>query len=373
MTSQSIVLQAEHMPMSGIASPGPHQTYRHPRLSLQERELGTLNDHSIRIEMLYAGICGTDIHAVQTNPDTGYLRSSAPMHIPPEGRIIGHEGVGRIIEVGKHVSHVALNDYVTLESIVACHHCAMCRRGKFNQCLNAKLVGLEKDGIFGTVVDVPATLAHNINDIVEKNGDKGLRATACMEPAAVAYVGCENASIQGGDAIAVFGGGPIGLLSAMLSERVFGAAEVYLIEPLPFRREFAKQWCDKVYSVEEFLTEESLHVDVVIEASGFMDNVTKMFHRILPNGRVILLGRSGKPLMLDNIDHMITNEISVYGSRGHLCGAYDAILRLCRNEKLALDNIVTDVIDGVDALLKALNSPGDVIAKHCKVLARLNK
>jgi D-xylulose reductase len=56
--------------------------------------------------MTYAGVCGTDVHLVASHPDTGYIRCSAPAKIPQEGRVIGHEGVGQVLEVGSQVKHV---------------------------------------------------------------------------------------------------------------------------------------------------------------------------------------------------------------------------------------------------------------------------
>lgn len=85
----------------------------------------------------------------------------------------------------------------------------------------------------------------------------------------MAYVACENAQIKAGDRVVIFGAGPIGILVAALSKSVFGASEVHVIEPIEYRRNFVKQWADKVYSNEELLRENHQNFDVVIEASGF--------------------------------------------------------------------------------------------------------
>jgi (R,R)-butanediol dehydrogenase / meso-butanediol dehydrogenase / diacetyl reductase len=63
--------------MHGIARPGPHQIYRNPRVSVEKRIMMALNPEEIRVKMLYAGVCGTDVHLVTANPDTGYIRCSA--------------------------------------------------------------------------------------------------------------------------------------------------------------------------------------------------------------------------------------------------------------------------------------------------------
>lgn len=370
MNTRVVVVHAEREPMPGVEAPGPHQLYRNPTVGVENRALGALHPDEVRVKMLYAGICGSDLHLVETNPETGYIRSSAPARIPVEGRVIGHEGVGEVIEIGDHVRHVKPGAIVTFESIIVCHYCDVCRRGQFNQCRRARLLGLEKDGLFGTVVDVPSMLTHDVTEVA--GTDRGLRAAACVEPAGVAYVACQNTHVSGGDVVVVFGGGPIGLFTAMLAKWIFGAAVVHLVEPVAFRRDLARKWFRHVHDVEEFFAAPPRAVDVLIEASGAMNNVTQLFRQLSANGRVALLARSGKPLELDAVDHMITNQISIVGSRGHLCGAFASVLNLFKNDRIPLEEIVTEVVQGTDKLAMTLKDPERVLNRNCKVLARLN-
>ena len=368
MESKLVFIRADREPMAGVVNPGPHQIYRNPKVSVENRQMGELHVDEVRVKMIYAGLCGTDVHMVETNPDTGYIRGSAPAKIPPEGRVIGHEGVGVVLEAGSHAQHLKVGDHVTFESIIVCHYCEVCRRGQFNQCRRARLLGLEKDGLFGTIVDVPSMLTHDVTDFA--NNDADLQAAACIEPAGVAYVACENTNVGGGDVVVVFGAGPIGLLAAMLSKTVFGASRVFVVEPVKYRREFAGEWCDGAYDVEEFFSDPPPSVDVVIEASGQLTNVNRIFHRLSPNGRIALLARSGSPLMLDAIDYMITNAISMIGSRGHLCGAFAKILSLYRNGRIPIGRIVTNILNGPDELCGLLKTPKAIIDRNCKVLVR---
>ena len=370
METEVVVVHADSEPMEGVMNPGPHQTYKNPRVLLEKRNLSDLRPDEIRVNMVYAGLCGTDVHLVETNPDTGYIRCSAPAAIPPEGRIIGHEGVGNVVAVGSHVHHIRPGDCVTFESIIVCHHCDECRRGQFNQCRHARLLGLESDGLFGLTVDVPSMLTHNVTHLA--GSDKGLRAASCVEPAGVAYVACENTQVTAGDEVVVFGAGPIGIFAAMLCKEIFGASRVHMVEPVHFRRIFARKWSDHVYDVDEFFDNGPRAVDVVIEASGLMDNIRKVFRRLNANGRIALLGRSGAPLVLDAVDHMITNAISLVGSRGHLGGAFAKILSLCQSGRIHLEEIVTEVIDGPTRLCEVLKSPGRIVDENCKVLVRLD-
>jgi D-xylulose reductase len=187
----------------------------------------------------------------------------------------------------------------------------------------------------------------------------------------VAYGACQKSRIKAGDVVVVFGAGPIGLLAALLAMNAFGASEVHVVEPVRFRREFAGKWFDSVYDVETFFQKGPDCVDVVVEASGHLDNINRVFDRIAANGRVALLARSGVALKLEALDHMITNAISITGSRGPLGGAFKRILNLYQKGRIPLHEIVTDVVEGSAALWELLSSHQDILDKNCKVLARL--
>lgn len=171
MNSKMLVIKAKSEPMKGIVKPLPNQIYKHPNLVIQNREKKKLGSNDIRLQMLYVGICGSDLHLAKENSETGYIISSAPAFIPEEGRVIGHEGVGKVLDVGENVKNIHKDMIVTLESILVCNQCVQCKQGKFNQCKNAKLIGLEIDGIMGEVVDVNSSLAHDITPYVKEEKD----------------------------------------------------------------------------------------------------------------------------------------------------------------------------------------------------------
>jgi (R,R)-butanediol dehydrogenase/meso-butanediol dehydrogenase/diacetyl reductase len=180
------------------------------------------------------------------------------------------------------------------------------------------------------------------------------------------------AHLKPAEDVLIFGAGPIGLFAAMLSRLAFGAASVQVVEPLRFRREFARRWADRVYDVEEFFAEPVWRrTDVLIEASGQLENVDRALLRLDPNGRVVLLGRSGRPLSLQRVDHVITNNLAILGSRGHLGGAVGDLLGLYREERLPLHEAVTGVVRGLSGLKATLEDPAALAAEHCKVLAQL--
>src|SRR5262245_61257338 len=197
-----LVMRAEREPRPGVAHPGPHELYRWPRLSVEPRALGaSVAPGHLRVEMHLVGICGTDLHAVQCDPDSGYIRGSAPLEIGADGRVLGHEGVGRVLAVGAGVADIRPGDWVAFESLETCHRCAACRSGSFNQCANAVLIGMQRDGVFAEVVELPAQLAHGVNDLAAS--EAGRRAAACLEPAACSYVALSLARVQPGEDVVI--------------------------------------------------------------------------------------------------------------------------------------------------------------------------
>jgi (R,R)-butanediol dehydrogenase/meso-butanediol dehydrogenase/diacetyl reductase len=320
------------------------------------------------VEIIYAGICGTDIHVVKTNRE-GFISTSAPLSIPENGRIIGHEGVGKILEVGSDVQDLKRGDYVALESLITCGHCESCLRGYLNQCLNVKLIGMQFNGIFTNIADVPKTVACKVNEICVT--EDGLKAAACLEPAGVAWLACHDSSLQPTDSIIIFGGGPIGYFCAMIARLCFNVSRISLVEPETFRRNHAKKWCDSVFDISD-TNLNNFEYDVVIEASGFLDNIQNIMTRIKPRGRVVLLARSGNPFSLKSIDHIITNAIKIMGVRGHVGGIFSQLINLYKSGTLPLHEAVTGTVQSINELELILNNSDDLIARHCKVLAKVN-
>jgi threonine dehydrogenase-like Zn-dependent dehydrogenase len=350
---------------------GGRARHRWPRLAVESRPLGRLAPGSLRVRILLAGVCGTDVHILRADPRTGEIACSAPLDVGPEGRVLGHEGVGQVCEVGEGVRTFAAGDVVTLESMMTCQECVACRRGQFNQCTRGRLIGTELDGFFRALVDVPARIAHDVSDLARTA--EGLRAMACVEPAACAHVALTRLAVRPGERVVVFGAGPIGLYTAMLCRAAFGAG-VDVVEPIALRREAVRPWADRVWDVEEFFAAASGEpFDVVVEASGQLDNVDRLFSRLAACARVGLLARCGQALRIEAVDHLISNGISIVGSRGHLGGSFADVLGLCRAGRLPLQRSVTGMVDGLDALRRELLSPDPIEHRHAKMLARLGE
>jgi 2-desacetyl-2-hydroxyethyl bacteriochlorophyllide A dehydrogenase len=341
--------------------------YVQPSIRIEEREELPLDFDSVRIRPLRLGICGTDLHLMEIT-DRGLVRCTSPFSIPPQGRVIGHEGVAVVEEIGSGVKGFQVGDYVCSESIQTCGHCRPCRQGQFNQCDHSTLLGLQIDGLFAEQAVVSAGLLHRVNDLV--HSASSLDGLACVEPAAVAFLALKNADVQAGQSVLVVGGGPIGHLSAWLAREFFGASSVVLTEPSEFRRQHAE------YAADLCLHPDELHslgraFDVIIEAAGALEAIDGLITRMRPNGRIVLLARTGTSLSIRGVDEMITKSIRIMGSRGHLGGAFDAILELIRSDRIDLGRIVTRRVQGLAGIAEVMNDPVNSASMDCKIIAEL--
>jgi (R,R)-butanediol dehydrogenase/meso-butanediol dehydrogenase/diacetyl reductase len=371
LIAQQLRLYADYQPRDPQQATHPgNLNYRRPRLSVEHAPLPRLTADSVRVKMRYAGICGTDLHAVQADGKTGYLQSSAPMHIPPQGRVLGHEGVGQIIEKGAGVQGLNIGDYVAFESILACagpHYCPPCASGHPNQCDHAQLLGMELDGLFGDYAQLPARLCHPINRLAGQPA--GLEMAALLEPMAVACLACEQAQLPSGARVLIFGGGPIGAGIARLCRQIYQAKCLHLVEPSALRRALSDPWVDQTDTPEHFAP--LGEYDAVFECSGVLDNIQGCLAQVAAQGKIILLARSGAPLVLSSVDPLISRNIALIGVRGHLGGSFGRVLGWLESGRLDLSGMITGRVQGLSALKAWMQDPQRLVAEHLKLLVDL--
>lgn len=343
--------------------------YSNPTISLKRKPLlKFIQPEFVRVRMSHVGICGTDIDLLKINSKTGFIKSSVPISLLDDERLIGHEGIGQVIGVGATSSSLKIGDWVVPAGVHACGKCRLCLGDFPNQCLDAKVLGTQIDGIFADIVDIPISLCHVVTNFI--NSEDDLIACAALEPAATALQACEVARVTQVDKVLIFGAGPIGAYCAMISKLIYGCNHVTVIEPELVRRSIITKYADTVYESHANI-DLSDNFDVIIEASGYLDNVTAKFRSLNAGGRVILLARSGNAFHFDAVDHMITNKISITGCRGQLGGYMNQVADYYFQGKLPLRYLVKIVGQGLHKLEEYLNNPQLIVSESCKSLIRL--
>lgn len=178
--------------------------------------------HDVRIAVSYVGLCGTDLHVYLGDAD-------ARVGVPA---VIGHEMSGFVESVGAAVGDLAPGRLVTVMPTRYCGRCAACRRGHSNVCYDMDFIGMDSPGALQELWTVPEHLVVPVDPAV------GARAAALLEPLTVAVHDVRRARLTAGDRALVVGGGPIGLLIAMVAAGE--GARVLLSEPSADRRAMAE-------------------------------------------------------------------------------------------------------------------------------------
>jgi threonine 3-dehydrogenase len=121
-----------------------------------EAEVPEVGPNDVKIQIRKTAICGTDIHIYNWD-DWAQKTIPVPMHV-------GHEYVGRVVEIGSHVAGFSVGDRVSGEGHITCGYCRNCKAGKRHLCRNTVGVGVNRPGCFAEYLVIPATNAFKLPD-----------------------------------------------------------------------------------------------------------------------------------------------------------------------------------------------------------------
>ncbi len=251
-------------------------------------------------------ICGTDLHILKG--DTPEVAA---------GRILGHEAVGTVEQVGPGVKTVAPGDRVLVSCISACGRCRYCREGRFGQCVGGGgwILGYMIDGTQAELVRVPFADTSTYR-IPEGVSDEEILMLADILPTGY-EVGVLNGKVGPGDTVAVVGTGPVGL-SAITGAKMYSPAHVVAIDLADARLEAAKRFGadltvnngrEDAVAYVKGLTD-GLGADVAIEAVGVPDSFELCTQLVRSGGHVANIGVHGKPATL-HLESLWIRDITV--------------------------------------------------------------
>ena len=251
-------------------------------------------------------ICGTDLHI---------LKGDVPE--VTDGRILGHEAVGTVEEVGAGVKNVRPGDRVLVSCISACGACRFCREGRYGQCLGGGgwILGHLIDGTQAEHVRVPFadTSTYPVPAGVT---DEAVLMVADILPTGY-EVGVLNGKVTPGDVVAVVGAGPIGL-AAITGARLYSPSHVVAIDIAENRLDAAKQFgADVVVNPERedalavvrALTDD-LGADVAIEAVGTPATFELTVSLARAGGHIANIGVHGAPATL-HLEELWIKDVTI--------------------------------------------------------------
>jgi 2-desacetyl-2-hydroxyethyl bacteriochlorophyllide A dehydrogenase len=282
----------------------------------------------IKIQVEGVGICGTDVHIVAVPP--GY--NATP------GTILGHEYVGRVVDVGETVTNVKIGDRVVVNPNDYCGTCTYCQMHKPNLCVNVGAIGIHVDGAYARYNVVPSKLAFKLNDQVP------MEHGAFAEMLADVINGTNKVRLQPGETAVILGAGPIGHLYAQMFKAA-GAAKIILVDAAPYRLEYChKMGFDLVVNykdqdLKEFvLSQTEIGADVVVDASG--SALPTALDIVRKGGSVVIFGVNTQAQAQFPQSQITMKELTIYGS--WLANAtFPAAVKVLESRVLDLDGLIS--------------------------------
>lgn len=267
--------------------PGQRSWEDVPDATIQE---GT--DAVVRVDAVT--ICGTDLHI---------LGGDVPA--VTDGRILGHEAVGTVVEVGGGVQTLVPGDRVLVSCVTACGTCRFCRESRYGQCLGGGgwILGHLIDGTQAELVRVPYA-DNSTHRIPEGVSDEQMLMLADILPTSY-EVGVLNGCVRPADVVVIIGAGPIGL-AAILGAKLFSPSHIVAVDLADSRLEAARAFGadvvvnggrEDVAAAVRGLTG-GLGADVTMEAVGYPETFEQAVALVRPGGHVANLGVHGKPATL---------------------------------------------------------------------------
>lgn len=301
-------------------------------------------DH-VLIEVELCSICGTDVH----------IMNDPPGYIATKGTILGHELVGKIIEVGEEVTTVKPGDRVVVNPNDYCGACSYCKNNLPNFCENIEAMGIDVDGGFAEIVRTSEKVVFKISEDVPAG------VAAFAEPLACLLNGTEKIRIQPSDSVVVIGAGTIGLMFVQMAKAA-GASPIIVSEPSELRRQYALEvGADFAVDPREtdlssFVTEHTeIGADYSIEVVG--SEMMQAINCTRKGGTVLLFGVNGNAVPSVVQSKITQSEIRVQGT--WLANAsFPKAVKVLESGVLDLENLIThtlpleDTLDGIDLLRK---------------------
>jgi alcohol dehydrogenase len=317
-----------------------------------------INSTDVIVKVDTTTICGTDLHI---------LKGDVPA--VTDGRVLGHEGVGTIVEIGQAVGNLAVGDRVIISCVTSCGSCSYCHQQLPAHCLDGEgtsgigwIFGHLIDGTQAEYVRVPFAEG-SLHKLPEGVSDEAAVMLSDIVPTGF-EIGVRNGRTKPGDVVAVIGAGPVGL-SVIMTAGLYGASRIIAIDLDHNRLEQAKTlgatdsvnsggtgWKDEVYAMTD-----GMGVDVAIEAVGVPATFDMCTELVRPGGTVANVGVHGKPVELKLQDLWIKDIAITTG----LVSATTTpmLLKLVAQGKLTPERFVTHrfrfdgIIDAYDTFGRA--------------------
>ena len=304
-----------------------------------------------QLKVSHCGICGTDLHI---------------WHGAMDGRVtfpavLGHEMSGTVAALGAGVDDVAVGDPVVVMPLAPCDDCPGCDAGHSHICHNLNFLGIDTPGAFQAYWTVPAYTLHRLP------ANMSLAHGALIEPLAVACHDARLADVSPGDHVVVIGGGPIGMLVALVARH--RGAHVIVSEINPYRVQLADQLgLEAVNPQQVDLTRLVMQrtsgagADIVFEVSGSQAGADIMTELLRTRGLAVIVAIFAQKPAID-LFRFFWRELRLIGVRVYESRDFSDAIALAASDALPLNELVTDVrpLSALRSGFEDMDRGGDVM------------
>jgi threonine 3-dehydrogenase len=283
-------------------------------LWLDEVPVPGIGINDVLIEVLRTGICGTDVHIYNWD---AWAQKTIPVPM-----VVGHEFVGRIVEVGSNVTDFHPGEIVSGEGHVVCGHCRNCLAGRRHLCKDTKGVGVNRPGAFAEFLSLPQTnvWVHDPHIPAPKSGS--IRdVQSIFDPFGNAVHTALHFNVLGEDVL-ITGAGPIGVMAVAIAKHA-AARYVVVTDVNPYRLELARKMGatlaidvrhERIADAQKKLGMKE-GFDVGLEMSGSPDAFREMLSNMCHGGRIAMLGIPSKEMAID-WNTVVFNMLNIQGIYG---------------------------------------------------------
>jgi len=275
--------------------------------SFEDVPIPVIGRADVLIKVLRTGICGTDLHIHSWDP---WAQANVPVPL-----VIGHEFVGRIVELGVDVDDLEIGDLVSGEGHLVCGRCRNCIAGRRVQCARTKGIGVNHPGAFAEYIALPAT------NVWRHLAGIDLDVAAIFDPFGNAVHTALSFPVLGEDVL-ITGAGPIGLMAAIVARHA-GARYIVITDVSDYRLELARAvGLTLAIDVSKTRIADAMGelgmregFDVGLEMSGRASALQDMLANMAHGGKIAMLGLPTENFGID-WSHLVMNMLTIKGIYG---------------------------------------------------------
>jgi L-iditol 2-dehydrogenase len=263
----------------------------------------------VQVHVAAVGVCGSDLHSYSEGA-VGDTPCVYPM-------VLGHEPAGTVLKTGAGVTGWSPGDRAAFEPALYCYHCEFCRSGHHNVCANLRFMSNPQEpGFFREYANLP------VRNLLALPAGMSLHHATLAEPLAVVLHSMQFVALRPGETAAVFGVGPIGLLT-VIALKLAGAARVWAVDPVAHRLDLARgagadagvdpRAVDPVRQIMQDTGNRG--VDVAIDCGGRHGSINQCINVTRNAGRVVMTAIPPEALVPIEFSPMRRKEIALFNVR----------------------------------------------------------